>query len=402
MIRKWYSGIGTEIAKMTDVTDDDIRECSSGEVKEDFWKDDDSNDWKEDLTDTLVDPKIFGELKDADKNINRLGHIELPAPVVNVQYTRGLKPELPRLLGMTYHDLSSLIYYCSFIHMGDDLTGNVKLYNEKEVYEYLHTHTDEHYDNFITGANAVEKLITAKGLDAKTYILHTVPVMPLCMRFKINKDENGEICCYRPYSLNRMIDRVLMRVMSAQHIIKLNPPEVIVRSELRNLQEYVDQYISNGLTGLPVVTNGIPCTSLAELYNAIMMPMVKKDVNIEDFKFLHLEERNDDVLRIKKQMEEIFNKYDDFSPLSDEDEEKYDQLEKDLHDSLRPLPEQVLKTMFSRYEADYSDVRDFVEQAEDSALENWDVNEESLLETLLMPVYLNMKLYFSKRYGMHN
>lgn len=402
MIRNWYSSTATELAKMVDVTDDDIRECSSGEVKEDCWKDNDSDDWKDDLTGTLVDPKIFGELKDADKNINRLGNIELPAPVVNVQYTRGLKPELPRLLGMTYRDLSSLIYYSRFIHTGDDWTENVKVYNEKEVYDYLGTHTDELHDNFITGASAVEKLMTAKGLDAKTYILHTIPVMPLRMRFKINKDENGEVCCYRPYSLNRMIDRILMRVMRVQRIINLNPPEIIVRSELRNMQEYVDQYISNGLTGLPVVTNGIPCTSLAELYNMIMMPMSKEDVNIEDFKFLHLEERNDDVLRIKKQMAEIFDKYDDFSPLSDEDAEKYDELAKDLHDSLLPLPEQVLKAMFSRYEADYSDVRDFVEQAEDSALENWNPDEETLLETLLMPVYLNMKLYFDKRYSIND
>ena len=104
MIKQWYSTTAAEFASMTDVTDEEIREASRGEINRMTVDGEDAGDF----TGTLQDKRIFGMIP--GDHPDRMGHIELAEPVVNIQYTRGRKATLPAKLRMSLHDLESVIY----------------------------------------------------------------------------------------------------------------------------------------------------------------------------------------------------------------------------------------------------------------------------------------------------
>ena len=107
MIARWMNTNVSTAAEMLEVTDKMILEMSNGEVK--FPAPLDENDpYKNSMTDSA----IFGKMNE-DKSW--MGHIELPVPIVNIQYLFGTRPILPRLLKIPRHDLESVVYYSSFI-----------------------------------------------------------------------------------------------------------------------------------------------------------------------------------------------------------------------------------------------------------------------------------------------
>ena len=95
MIKQWYSTTAAEFASMTDVTDEEIREASRGEVSKMTAEGEDTGDF----TATLQDERIFGMIP--GDHPDRMGHIELAEPFVNIQYTRGRKATLPAKLHMS-------------------------------------------------------------------------------------------------------------------------------------------------------------------------------------------------------------------------------------------------------------------------------------------------------------
>lgn len=176
MIKQWYSTTAAEFASMTDVTDEEIREASRGEVSKMTAEGEDTGDF----TATLQDERIFGMIP--GDHPDRMGHIELAEPVVNIQYTRGRKATLPAKLHMSLRDLESVIYGSCFILTGEDRTGGTRTYTDKEAAAWKEEHPDTN-QIFQTETEAVATLLAEQGLSEAPYILHCIPVMPACMRY---------------------------------------------------------------------------------------------------------------------------------------------------------------------------------------------------------------------------
>lgn len=107
---------------MVGVTDEVILKNSSGQVTKNI------EPAKTDgLTGTILDSEMFGTLEGSghaiDKNINKIGHIELPIPIVNIQYIRGSSPILTKMLGMTLKQVEDIIYYKDAVVISSELDG---------------------------------------------------------------------------------------------------------------------------------------------------------------------------------------------------------------------------------------------------------------------------------------
>lgn len=252
MIKKWHNTMAAQMAEMLEVSDEKILQHSYGEV---FQED------EEDLTGTLSDPKIFGDLpKDCktattDQGIERMGHIRLPFPVVNIQYVRGIKPVMARRLGISQGELERIIYRQDF------------LYGEKRITskEFLAL-PEEDRKHYLTGAEAIEKMLEEKEVkDREFMVLRVLPVVPLCMRF-LHTDQG-----FFSNSLEPLYQRILIGDRRYQRLNDIKAPLIIMENEARILQEYVDSLINNGCHGLVVKNpySGYPDESLTELSQVI-------------------------------------------------------------------------------------------------------------------------------------
>lgn len=416
MITKWYSSTAIELAKMLDVTDELIREKSSGRVTKDYLEEDENGDVREveDKTGTLIDPAIFGDY--AEKDIERLGHIELPIPVVNIQYVRGRCPELPGLLGMSLNDFERVLYCTSFINTNDNWSNGVTLYTITERDKYLADNVNANREDFLTSGDAIIKLIEAKGLPVNKYILHTVPVMPLCMRFTTYTNSNGEKV-RRMMSLNAPTSSVLLRANRFERLVELDAPEIIILNEKRLLQERVDSYISNGLRGCPFTAQDeLPVDSLNELYDHVTANNTRikldenayKDCVFSDIQKKVIDKRNESDLidekyqKMFREREEAGEDTDTMDPIvmDKKDSDKQNEINDEIHELLRPMREEILKTSFSQYEvdADNKALNYISDRVERCILSSWEPEDGFLFQNLLRPIFENFRLYFEKQY----
>lgn len=274
MMGQWFHTNTTEFCKMIGVTDERIRNCSNGEVKDPEYG----------TPDSLDSEKIFGEIGNGE---TLMGHIELPIPVVNVQYLYGKKPVLPDMLRMDRRELSDIIRNISYVVI-DPGTENGLTYKQILSFEELEKlkHESEKSGDavILSGGEAVERLLEKEGCtETDGIILRTIPVIPIDLRYKKCSPKSSEEkdCCHSNsssddntciycYQIEQLYRRVLWRACRMKRLLLLKLPEIIRVNESRLLQEMVNDLINNGAGTPPFeLKDGTPAESLQELHEYI-------------------------------------------------------------------------------------------------------------------------------------
>ncbi|TXC85593.1 DNA-directed RNA polymerase subunit beta' [Metabacillus litoralis] len=229
----------------------------------------------------------------------RMGHIELAAPVSHIWYFKGIPSRMGLVLDMSPRALEEVIYFASYVttETGDTPLEKKQLLSEKEYRAYR-----EKYGNTFQasmGAEAIKKLLadidadkeveglkeelkTAQGqrrtraikrlevLEAfrnsgnepSWMILDVLPVIPPELRPMVQLDGGR----FATSDLNDLYRRVINRNNRLKRLLDLGAPSIIVQNEKRMLQEAVDALIDNGRRGRPVTGPGNrPLKSLSHM-----------------------------------------------------------------------------------------------------------------------------------------
>ncbi|PYZ95664.1 DNA-directed RNA polymerase subunit beta' [Alteribacter lacisalsi] len=229
----------------------------------------------------------------------RMGHIELAAPVSHIWYFKGIPSRMGLVLDMSPRSLEEVIYFASYVvtETGDTPLELKQLLSEREYRTYR-----EKYGRSFTaqmGAEAIrkllqdidldkevnmlkEELLTAQGqrrtraikrlevLEAFRHsgnnpdwmILDVLPVIPPELRPMVQLDGGR----FATSDLNDLYRRVINRNNRLKRLLDLGAPSIIVQNEKRMLQEAVDALIDNGRRGRPVTGPGNrPLKSLSHM-----------------------------------------------------------------------------------------------------------------------------------------
>ncbi|MFT4415713.1 DNA-directed RNA polymerase subunit beta' [Fredinandcohnia humi] len=229
----------------------------------------------------------------------RMGHIELAAPVSHIWYFKGIPSRMGLVLDMSPRALEEVIYFASYVvtETGDTPLDKKQLLSEKEYRAYR-----EKYGNTFQasmGAEAIKKLLLdidlekeVEGLkeELKTsqgqrrtraikrlevleafrnsgnepswMILDVLPVIPPELRPMVQLDGGR----FATSDLNDLYRRVINRNNRLKRLLDLGAPSIIVQNEKRMLQEAVDALIDNGRRGRPVTGPGNrPLKSLSHM-----------------------------------------------------------------------------------------------------------------------------------------
>ena len=229
----------------------------------------------------------------------RMGHIELAAPVSHIWYFKGIPSRMGLLLDMSPRSLEKVLYFASYIVIdpGDTPLTEKQLLNEKEYREYYEKYGSEFKASM--GAEAIKELLEKIDLDKaaaelreelKTttgqkkirtvkrlevveafrksgnrpewMILEVIPVIPPELRPMVQLDGGR----FATSDLNDLYRRVINRNNRLKRLLDLGAPDIIVRNEKRMLQEAVDALIDNGRRGRPVTGPGNrPLKSLSDM-----------------------------------------------------------------------------------------------------------------------------------------
>ena len=220
----------------------------------------------------------------------RMGHIELAAPVSHIWYFKGIPSRLGLVLDISPRYLEKVLYFALYIvtDPGDTPLEKMQILNEKEYAEMRERYEDDFKAGM--GAEAVKELrdeLTAelegatgqkrvrllKRLDVvdafyhsgnklEWMILDAIPVIPPDIRPMVQLDGGR----FATSDLNDLYRRVINRNNSLKRLLELGAPEIIVRNEKRMLQESVDALIDNGRRGRPVTgPNNRPLKSLSDM-----------------------------------------------------------------------------------------------------------------------------------------
>ncbi|MBI3320412.1 MAG: DNA-directed RNA polymerase subunit beta', partial [Candidatus Omnitrophica bacterium] len=230
----------------------------------------------------------------------RMGHIDLAAPVCHIWFFKAMPSRLSTLLDMTLRDLERVLYYEEYVVIdpGETPLKKKELLSEERYQEAV----KKFGHNFTAkmGAEAVRDLLkemdldkmgekvkrdlkTAKGeqllkklikmlriVDAfrksgnepEWMVLSSIPVIPPDLRPLVPLDGGR----FATSDLNDLYRRVINRNNRLKKLIELKAPDVIVRNEKRMLQEAVDALFDNGRHGRPVLGPGNrPLKSLADM-----------------------------------------------------------------------------------------------------------------------------------------
>ena len=227
----------------------------------------------------------------------RMGHIELAAPVSHIWYFKGIPSRIGLMLDLSPRDLEKVLYFASYIVTDPGLTPLQKgqLLNEAEYRDMLERYEDEFKAEM--GAEAIKQLLEEIDLDqmaaelreeAKSasgqkrtriakrlevveaflasgqrpewMILTVIPVIPPDLRPMVQLDGGR----FATSDLNDLYRRVINRNNRLKRLSELAAPDIIVRNEKRMLQEAVDALIDNGRRGRPV-TGGSSSRQLKSL-----------------------------------------------------------------------------------------------------------------------------------------
>ncbi len=230
----------------------------------------------------------------------RMGHIELAAPVSHIWYFRAIPSRMGLLLDITPRLLEKVLYFASYIVIDPGVTELVKmqLLNEREYQENIEKYGRDAFKVGM-GAEAVKELLAqidieelSKSLHAELegatgqkkvriikrlevveafrksgnkpewMILDVVPVIPPDIRAMVQLDGGR----FASSDLNDLYRRVINRNNRLKRLMELCAPEIIIRNEKRMLQEAVDALIDNGRRGKPVTgPSNRPLKSLSEM-----------------------------------------------------------------------------------------------------------------------------------------
>jgi DNA-directed RNA polymerase subunit beta' len=231
----------------------------------------------------------------------RMGHIELAAPVAHIWFLKSLPSRIGLLLDMTLKDLERILYFEYYVVLEPGLTPlkDRQLLLEEE---YLKAQEEFGADSFTAtiGAEAIREMLKALDLDKmqaelraeigetdsdikkKKYgkrlklieafiasgnkpewmILTVVPVIPPDLRPLVPLDGGR----FATSDLNDLYRRVINRNNRLKRLIELRAPDIIIRNEKRMLQEAVDALFDNGRRGRVITgANKRPLKSLADM-----------------------------------------------------------------------------------------------------------------------------------------
>ncbi len=229
----------------------------------------------------------------------RMGNIELAAPVSHIWYFRAIPSRMSILLDISPKLLEKVLYFARYIVIDP---GNTPLEKKQLLTDLEYESAREKYeDDFRAGmgAEAVRELLRELDLDAlskelreklvdasaqkKTrlikrlevveafrksgnrpewMILDTIPVLPPEIRPMVQLDGGR----FATSDLNDLYRRVITRNDRLKRFIAINAPDIIVRNEKRMLQEFVDALIDNGRRGKPITgPSNRPLKSLSEM-----------------------------------------------------------------------------------------------------------------------------------------
>lgn len=344
MIAKWLNSNVAAAAEMLEITDDAVLEMSNGEVRCPSPYDD-----SDPYEGSMADSGIFGEMGNDDA---LMGHIELPVPVVNIQYMYGTRPVLPRLLGMDRQKLASVIYNLAFVVTDPDGSGTEykQVVPTKEAGRFREAHPAA---VIMAGADAVSALLEKDGVREKDYIiLHRLPVIPISLRYgKVKCKEQKE--AWHPYHIERLYERVMNMGMRLKSLTEIGAPEIILLNERRMFQERVDALINNGAHGLPYLTPaGKPAGSLQELSEMItVMGWKPAEPSMPEYEAA-------DMDRLRELVQELYPRTDDDAEdedIMEETDDHPEKVEKEIIGLLRPFMDAVIRHNFPDYVQDYHD-----------------------------------------------
>ncbi|KUP04797.1 DNA-directed RNA polymerase subunit beta' [Bacillus coahuilensis p1.1.43] len=229
----------------------------------------------------------------------RMGHIELAAPVSHIWYFKGIPSRMGLVLDMSPRSLEEVIYFASYVvtDPGDTALDKKQLLSEKEYRAYREKYGVKF--QAAMGAEAIKKLLsdidldkeadmlkedlkTAQGQrrtraikrlevvesfrnsgnDPSWMILDVLPVIPPELRPMVQLDGGR----FATSDLNDLYRRVINRNNRLKRLLDLGAPSIIVQNEKRMLQEAVDALIDNGRRGRPVTGPGNrPLKSLSHM-----------------------------------------------------------------------------------------------------------------------------------------
>ncbi len=236
----------------------------------------------------IVCEKCGVEVTRAKVRRERMGHIELAAPVSHVWYSRGVPSRIGLLLDMGPKQLDQVIYFAAYVVLDPGKVPTLtykQVINDKELREIEEQYGDESVTGLKVGmgAEAIRELLQAVDLDKESkeareiiennqsgakrlkavkrieiieafrksgnrpewMILTVLPVIPPDLRPMVQLDGGR----FATSDLNDLYRRVINRNNRLKRLMELGAPDMIVKNEKRMLQEAVDALIDNGRKG---------------------------------------------------------------------------------------------------------------------------------------------------------
>ena len=229
------------------------------------------------------------EVTKANVRRERMGHIELAAPVSHIWYFKGIPSRMGLILDISPRVLEKVLYFASYIVLdkGESDLEYKQILSEKEYADARETWGNKFRVGM--GAESIKELLEAIDLDADAaelkaglkdatgqkkakiikrlevveafrgsgnrpewMIMDVVPVIPPDLRPMVQLDGGR----FATSDLNDLYRRIINRNNRLKRLLELGAPEIIVRNEKRMLQEAVDALIDNGRRGRPVTGPG--------------------------------------------------------------------------------------------------------------------------------------------------
>ncbi len=216
----------------------------------------------------------------------RMGHIELAAPVSHIWYFKGTPSRMGLMLDISHRDLEKVLYFAKYIVIdpGDTPLEKKQILSEKDYMEMVERYDRDSF-RAAMGAEAIQELLSEinveklceelheeletaagqkklrilkrlevceafknSGNRPEWMILNVIPVIPPDIRPMVQLDGGR----FATSDLNDLYRRVINRNNRLQKLLELGAPGIIVNNEKRMLQEAVDALIDNGRRGRPV------------------------------------------------------------------------------------------------------------------------------------------------------
>ena len=229
------------------------------------------------------------EVTKASVRRERMGHIELAAPVSHIWYFKGIPSRMGLILDLSPRVLEKVLYFASYIVLdkGESDLEYKQVLSEKEYQDARETWGNKFRVGM--GAEAIKELLQAidlekeavelktglkestgqkrariikrlevveafreSGNDPSWMILDAIPVIPPDLRPMVQLDGGR----FATSDLNDLYRRIINRNNRLKRLLELGAPDIIVRNEKRMLQEAVDALIDNGRRGRPVTGPG--------------------------------------------------------------------------------------------------------------------------------------------------